>query len=1235
MTDIFVSYAHKDQERARYIVQTLTGQGYTVWLDEHNLRANEAFTEAIAAGIRGCSVFLMLYSPAYHASEYCQKEYAYAVDVCGRNVACVWLDEDRAWISTRYAFDMAGRDIPGFQRRSSEPEELTALCERLYQSQEFVALRQYKLSGSDAPMPVIPYENRPKLRFRSSFEASVRHLGQYMQGAAYDASLALQFSVGGQREEEDGEKHDASMTSLADLIPAGQAARLAICGSGGFGKTTALLRYGEGLLDARAVVYIHLTDVRWGGESHSQQYHIESYIRERICQDEGTWQYLHGAGTCPELSDGRPTILLDGLNELPALFAEKAAKEIADMADAWINADLIVSSRSYSFAQTNALEQHGFRVCRAAAPSHACVKAYLEANGIPARQVEARVLELLRNPLRLTMYVRTQPNYEYYRARRYLKPLLHEKQDTVGKIMDHFLASQLYHYVETCAGDDALQPQITAFVIGEIALPYLAWQAYRESRFALTEDEVVHTLRRLTRLVPGAWEEYEAERLQDLGDAFHFRSEYRWQQRDAQSVLASLNLLTYTMETDEDGEPAGVYTFPHQSFRDYFAARYLALDLQTFLVSGQNAGGEEDLLLGEELLSEDVIQMLSDVMQEERARPVCDGEQEWVFPGKKPGSSRASSFSPAEKALDKLRGRTDEAAQRAVYNILTLLRYSRKNLLGACCFDRLDLRLCQLRGAEYTQWYRDQLCPSSFDGAVFTHENFFSGGHLSWVNAVCPGAPGRLLSGDADGAIIESEIRTGKRVRGWKLPQGRIRRLAWDDGRIAAITTHSVFLLDTRTGAAEPLVLNAREYMHRVRFADDGEVEYAVDVQPMVWFRADGSRREAAPVPRWVSGAYELGADGRHYWRSGLNRHLYRGTLQEDGTWLETGGRLADFFPERVAGLLFVKKKLTDLVADFPISRGERKKHSYVTEDAFWPETQDPVITGLRKRLSDYLASAQDKNAPDTDPEAAAALKKEIRMLLDTLPDLTGGRFKSMALRPDGRRIMVSCRNMMMEFDAESMAFIRSARMSGQISQVVYLSGEEGAYAAACWNADVSVLTESLDVLSACTGDYPVRKISATKGEDGRYYLLCSDGYMRQYDENYRVSRMRQLGRYSVARYHFGEDGGLRIAHPLETSRWTGGCDYCFDTDRLTPLGSSYRDDGKDVDDGVLPRTTRDPIYFLDRCVHLIVPEEPEGFRDIYYIRDLYIFGCSFRHIAGDLTDEEKYLLYMNGGLTE
>ena len=57
MADIFVSYAHKDQERARPIVETLMGQGYGVWMDEHNLRANEAFTEAIAAGIRGVFCF--------------------------------------------------------------------------------------------------------------------------------------------------------------------------------------------------------------------------------------------------------------------------------------------------------------------------------------------------------------------------------------------------------------------------------------------------------------------------------------------------------------------------------------------------------------------------------------------------------------------------------------------------------------------------------------------------------------------------------------------------------------------------------------------------------------------------------------------------------------------------------------------------------------------------------------------------------------------------------------------------------------------------------------------------------------------------------------------------------------------------------------------------------------------------------------------------------------------------
>ena len=68
MADVFISYAHRDQERGLAIGRILTELGWDIWQDVNKLRPMEEFTEEIAAGIRECSVFLMLYSNAYHHS---------------------------------------------------------------------------------------------------------------------------------------------------------------------------------------------------------------------------------------------------------------------------------------------------------------------------------------------------------------------------------------------------------------------------------------------------------------------------------------------------------------------------------------------------------------------------------------------------------------------------------------------------------------------------------------------------------------------------------------------------------------------------------------------------------------------------------------------------------------------------------------------------------------------------------------------------------------------------------------------------------------------------------------------------------------------------------------------------------------------------------------------------------------------------------------------------------------
>ena len=152
MTDLFISYAHKDRERANRIVQLLEEKGYTVWQDVHQIRANERFTKAIMEGIHGGSIFLMLYSNAYFQSQYCDKEFGYAQS-CQKTLSCMILDADCPWQGTEFCFPFTQMNVPGYGKTVCSEMDYQALCDQIDESPAFCMLRAHKSSKSTGDTP--------------------------------------------------------------------------------------------------------------------------------------------------------------------------------------------------------------------------------------------------------------------------------------------------------------------------------------------------------------------------------------------------------------------------------------------------------------------------------------------------------------------------------------------------------------------------------------------------------------------------------------------------------------------------------------------------------------------------------------------------------------------------------------------------------------------------------------------------------------------------------------------------------------------------------------------------------------------------------------------------------------------------------------------------------------------------------------------------------------------------
>jgi hypothetical protein len=66
---IFVSYAREDDSFVRRLAGDLRDRGLPVWLDQWNIERGQNWDRAIATGIEGCGVFLIVLSPAAVASD--------------------------------------------------------------------------------------------------------------------------------------------------------------------------------------------------------------------------------------------------------------------------------------------------------------------------------------------------------------------------------------------------------------------------------------------------------------------------------------------------------------------------------------------------------------------------------------------------------------------------------------------------------------------------------------------------------------------------------------------------------------------------------------------------------------------------------------------------------------------------------------------------------------------------------------------------------------------------------------------------------------------------------------------------------------------------------------------------------------------------------------------------------------------------------------------------------------
>lgn len=86
MADSFISYSRKDKVFVERLVATLQEKNHTVWIDWENIPLTADWMQEIEGGIESANNFIFVISPDSVASEVCQREIEYAVQVNKRLV---------------------------------------------------------------------------------------------------------------------------------------------------------------------------------------------------------------------------------------------------------------------------------------------------------------------------------------------------------------------------------------------------------------------------------------------------------------------------------------------------------------------------------------------------------------------------------------------------------------------------------------------------------------------------------------------------------------------------------------------------------------------------------------------------------------------------------------------------------------------------------------------------------------------------------------------------------------------------------------------------------------------------------------------------------------------------------------------------------------------------------------------------------------------------------------------
>lgn len=950
--EVFLSYSHNDSEAVEKIAQKLSEAGLNCWIDKDRLRAGENYNASIDTAIKASFVFISFFSETYVNKKYCQHEFDVAVD-SEKSILTVCIDrvteEDNKQFAYAFSF-AAGHNILGYKSGVEDDSDIDRFAEGIIRSVQITALKRYLETGdpSDLPPSCTPEYIISQLRqyHESQYVQSGNYALNEIRGELFPA-IAVK-DPDGRKVYRDEEKQDVSLIKYIsgenETNLAGK--HILIVGEGGMGKTVSLLNTCKYLLDRKInAIYIPLSKI-------CSDMTIDKYISDIVCGRNDAINRNVRQIMSREFTDvPNMVLLLDGINEVPQDHVEKLIKK--EIKDTYINScrgvRLIMTSRWFDNSLMHSIE-NDVALLEMQPLDDDAVANYLSASDMPPVS-DPKLLSVIKTPLMLTLYSNVRRHKEKYSHIEGIE--LEDNPKTAGKIIGNFFQAQLYR-----AAEEANFNRADHLVLLDYLLPAAAYRMLKNESKYISEDELLDI-------------KYEIEDMDErykLYKRIQLDKIKRIGKPDSDNLLdLAESSLHFLHKTDEGCE------FLHQNFRDYFAAHYITNEILCFY-SKPEGMKNIDPVLEECIYPAEILSLASDILSEEAAQPQMT-DSGWVFPGK--DSTAPSEFSKAEAILHLWKDRTDEKAQNAVANLFGIMKTGRADSTAWCDFSGLDMRKCQLNGCRFSEWYKDKIYPSIFDGAYIDRRNFLSDGHEAPVSAMASDGKKFLFSGDENGTVKIFDIEKNEWCDEFRLFGSRVMDLAWDEEyrKLAVLYEKSVFVYSVPDGKAE-LRKDIRVKTHRFRyvyFAENHQLQVSYDMEPLV--------------------------------RYDLNGNVYRNGLESD-------------VPVKCAKWNPVKKEYVrgNLCQLLTINRCDEKTQSWKIH---------PVIS---------------KRWDDAQKNGEKWVQRYYLSLSDFISEF-GKSVECIEYYPDGSRFLVAVGHYLLEIDSESLSLLNKKKFDSKVQCACYMNG--------------------------------------------------------------------------------------------------------------------------------------------------------------------------------------------------